>query len=172
MAIGELNLYKTAYCLDAYSKDGSYDDPIFPFPPNYFRGDLGQARDIQVWLKNDGELLLKPLPDQNSEVYPFDNAGTDESTWVKLATTQAGLTTAIAGAALQIPDLEPEDVFTFWIRVTVPSGWFEEWKQDVRIAASTFAHPVNTYMNALFAYSYDIAAKANNLSYSYDIEAL
>lgn len=168
----EVNIYKTAYCLDAYSKDGSYEDPIFKFPPHYFRGDTGQAKDIQVFLKNDGDTTLDSVPDQQAKVYPVDISGVDESTWVKLATSQAGLDIAIGGAGLNLPKLLSQEVFPFWIRVTVPAGTPEENKKDIRIAVLTFAHPLYGYMNALFSYSYDVAARAANFSYSYDVEGV
>jgi len=169
----EVNIYETIDCLDTFSKGGTYLNPIFRFPPDYFRGDLGQTRDVQVFLRNDGNTLLGPLPDEVSQICPIDLSDTDESTWVKLATTQAGLEYSTPGACIDLPEIEPAEKFPFWIRCTVPAGIPEEDKRDVRIQINTWAIPIIGYLASYgFEFSYDIAAKANNLRMWYDIEAL
>lgn len=122
-----INVYKTSYYTDAYSKDGAMDDPVFKYPPIDFEGDAGQTRDIQLFLRNDGDLIIRDL-----EVTPHDLDGSDESTWIKLATTQGGLGAAVAGDPLSYgSDLVPTDTYTFWERMTVPASTPAEDKQDL-----------------------------------------
>lgn len=129
----DANIYKTVYCLDAYSTDGDMTDPIFPYPPYYWRGDTGQSRDIQVWIRNDGTTNLISALGINFQVEPADVHDTDESTWIKLAVTQGALGAAVAGDPITIPDLEPGESYGFWARLTVPAAETEANKIDLRL---------------------------------------
>lgn len=124
-----LNVYKTSYYLDAYSKDQDYSDPIHKYPPIDFDGQDGESRDIQLFGRNDGDLIARDL-----EITPTDLSGSDESTWLKLATTQGGLAAATPGAALSwVGDVNPAGAFTFWMRITVPALTSAQDKLDVTL---------------------------------------
>ena len=63
---------------------------------------------------------------QDVTITPLDFVGDDETSWVKLATTEAGLAAAVAGAALNIGDITDSDVgHIFWCQVTVPRNTLE-----------------------------------------------
>jgi len=116
------NLFETGSCINVYSDA----NPIFAFPPNYFRGDLGDTKDLQLWIKNDGDLLLTSV-----SITPIDLVGSGQETWIKLATSQVGLDSAIAGAALDLPNLSVDEITSFWVRATVVIDTPEEY---VRLA--------------------------------------
>ena len=136
------NIYKTASYIDPYSKDGVMTDPIFKYPPNTFDGEDGESKDIELFLKNDGDTKLASSAEFNLTITPIDVVGSDESTWAKLATTQGGLDSAIAGYPLYPADLEPEDEYPFWLRITVPASTPEEDKQDLRLRIRANSIPV------------------------------
>lgn len=122
-----INVYKTSYYLDAYSVDGDLSDPIFKYPPISFDGVGGQARDVQLFLRNDGDLIVRDLL-----ITPTDKVDSDESTWMKLATTQGGLDAATPGAALSYgSDINPNGTYIFWLRTTVPAATDPEDKTDL-----------------------------------------
>ena len=128
-----INIYKESYCLNQYSSDGSFDDPIFEFPPTYFLGDTGQTRDLQTWVKNDGDYKFLTDVDTVFQLIPFDIADSDEKSWLKLALTEGGLDSAVAGNPLNMPDMDPDDVVSVWIRLHVPGSTSEVDKRDLRI---------------------------------------
>lgn len=122
-----INVYKDAYFLDAYSTDGDMSDPVYKYPPIDFDGNAGQSRDVQCWLRNDGDLIIRDLI-----LTSFDLVGSDEATWMKLALTQGGLAGATPGAPLSYgSDLNPVASFTFWVRMTVPAATAAQNKQDL-----------------------------------------
>lgn len=124
-----LNVYKTNYYLDAYSKDGNLSDPIFKYPTSDFAGTSGESKDIQLFLRNDGDYITR-----NLVITPTDLSDSDESTWMKLATTQGGLDSAVAGAALSYEsDLNPNGTFVFWLRTTIPASTDAQRKVDLAL---------------------------------------
>lgn len=131
-----INVYKDATYLDAYSKDGAQDDPVYKYPPISFDGDTGQVRDVQLFGKNDGTTDIKDLT-----ITPTDTDGADETGWMKLATSQAGLGTAIAGAALAIGNVLVGETFTFWERMTVPADQSPENKLDLTLRITGQGYP-------------------------------
>ena len=126
-----INIYKTASYSDAYSKDGAMDDPIWPRSGFIWDGEDGQYRDIQLYMKNDGDEDAWAIV-----VSVADISGTDESTWGKLALTQAGLAGATPGASLQLGDMAPGAIGPFWLRITVPASTPPEDKVDLRVRTS------------------------------------
>lgn len=87
----------------------------------YLNGYNGDNIDICFWLSNDN--ILKYYT--GLTIVPIDIVPTeDETSWIKLATTQAGLDSAVAGASLSYPDINDSDTLhPLWIRVTVPPGY-------------------------------------------------
>lgn len=122
----DANLYKTVACLDAYSFSGSFDDPIFQYPPNYFQGGDGEAKDVQLWIRNDGDTKLI-----NVAIAPVDLLGDSEITWIKLANNQGNLGGATPGVSYEVADLNPTNIQTFWMRLTVPVATPEQDKRDL-----------------------------------------
>lgn len=117
-------------------------DPIFKYPPKTFDGENGESDDVELFLKNDGTTKLGgtvPLPFQ---ITPVDLVGSDETTWIKLATSQGGLNAAIAGDPLDVIDMDPGDFIVFWMRMTVPPSTIEENKQDFRLRITANSIPV------------------------------
>jgi len=123
-----INIYKTAAHLDAYSKSGVLDDPIWPRSSFTWDGEVGQVRDIQVYARNDGTSTAYSVV---AEV--VDVSGPDESTWSKLATSQAALDGAAPGNSLALGDLASGGTISFWMRVTVPGDTEPEDKTDLRL---------------------------------------
>jgi hypothetical protein len=57
-------------------------------------------------------------------ITPNDFIGDDEAGWAKLATTQGGLDSAVAGAALNLGNIIDYDTdHPFWVRITVPAAY-------------------------------------------------
>jgi len=77
------------------------------------------------------------------EVVPIDDAGSSETSWVKLATTQAGLATAVAGASLVLPDKTYAQSISFWRRCTVPAGTTVQNKTDLKLQVTATLFPVS-----------------------------
>ena len=77
------------------------------------------------------------------EILPIDDAGTSETSWVKLATTQAGLTTAVAGASLVLPDKTYTQSISFWRRCTIPAGTTVQNKTDLKLQVTATLFPVS-----------------------------
>ncbi len=127
----DIALYKTSAHLDAYSQSGTMDDPIFPKSSIEWDGEAGQVRDIQLFAQNDGNVDAFGVV-----VEVVDVDGTDETTWSKLASTQAGLSGATVGGSLAIGDLAVGASTNFWLRVQVPVGTGSENKTDLRVRAA------------------------------------
>ena len=123
-----INIYKTVARVDAYSKSGEMDDPIWPRSSFTWDGDAGQFRDIQVYVRNDG---TSPAYGVVAEV--VDVSGPDESTWSKLAATQAALDGATPGNSLALGDIVSGGTVSFWMRVAVPSETDPDDKTDLRL---------------------------------------
>ena len=123
-----INIYKTVAYVDAYSKSGEMDDPIWPRSSFTWDGEAGQVRDIQVYARNDG---TSPAYSVVAEV--VDVSGPDESTWSKLAATQAALDGATPGNSLALGDIVSGGTISFWMRVAVPSETDPDDKTDLRL---------------------------------------
>lgn len=124
-----VNIYKEVGCVNAYSKDGAMTDPVFEYPTIDFDGDSGQSRDVQLFLRNDGDLIIRDLV-----ITPADASAPDETSWMKLATSQGGLAAATPGAALSYgSDLNPAAIYTFWERMTVPASTSPADKSDLSL---------------------------------------
>jgi len=121
-------LYKTAAFTDDYSQDGSFSDPIWPRQSITWDGDAGEVKDIQIYVRNDGDVEAFGV-----SVEMADIDGSDETTWSKLATTQAGLPGAAAGNSLALGDLAVNATTNFWLRVQVPVDTDPESKTDLRV---------------------------------------
>lgn len=89
-------------------------------PAGYLNGYAGDSVDIEFYLVNDDS--SKQF--FNIVITPNDEIGksiSDETTFLKLALTQAELDTAIAGNALNFGSITDYNVFhSFWIRLTIP----------------------------------------------------
>lgn len=127
----DIALYKTNAFLDSYSQSGSMDDPIFPKSSVTWDGEAGQVRDIQLYAQNDGNIDAFDVV-----VEVVDTDGTDETTWSKLASTQAGLSGATVGGDLSIGNLAVGANTNFWLRIQVPVGASSENKTDLRLRAA------------------------------------
>lgn len=124
-----LNIYKTSELLDAYSKEGTFTDPISPYPDEKYNGVDGQTKDFKLYLKNDGVSLVTDI-----EVTPVDNdAPTYEFTWISLATTLVGLESAYPGWQISLSDLAAGASQSFWMRIIVPAGISNQTKQDLAL---------------------------------------
>jgi hypothetical protein len=62
-----------------------------------------------------------------------DVSGTDESSWCKLATTQAGLDAAVPGQPLALGDKSFNSTMSFWRRISVPAGTSAQRKTDIKL---------------------------------------
>lgn len=125
----DLNVYKTNEFVDTYSKNGAYDDPISPKPDIRYDGVVEDSKDFRLYLRNDGTVTFSGIV-----VTPVDLAvPPTETGWMSLATTLAGLSTAIPGAALNLANLVTESYQVFWLRITVPADTTFTLKQDLAL---------------------------------------
>ena len=82
-------------------------------------GYAGDTVDIPFYLANiDVSKIYTGIT-----ITPVDFLSPSEITWVKMATTQGGLSGATAGAALSMSDITDNDLHVFWVRITVPPGY-------------------------------------------------
>jgi len=131
-----VNVYKTNSYLNAYSKDTTQTDPVSEYPPISFDGDTGQVRDVQLFGRNDGTTDIKDLL-----ITSVDTAGSSQTSWMKLATSQAGLDAATPAAALSIGNVLVGETFTFWERMTVPASQIPENKLDLALRITGQGYP-------------------------------
>jgi len=75
-------------------------------------------------------------------IEPVDIAGGDESAWYALALTQAGLSTAVGGAPLNLGDKAHDVTLSFWRRCTVPSGTPVQNKTDLKLRLTGTENPI------------------------------
>lgn len=127
----DITLYQTSAFTTTYSQDGSFDDPVWPKSSITWDGEAGEIKDIQIWVRNDGSVEAFDV-----EVDIVDIDGTDESTWTKLAATQAGLPGATAGASLALGNFAVTGTTNFWLRTQVPVGSDPRDKTDLRIRST------------------------------------
>ncbi len=76
------------------------------------------------------------------KVLPVDSADTDESSWCKLALSQAALDGATPGAELTLGDKLHDVTLSFWRRFTVPAGTPVQNKSDIKIRIMGIEAPV------------------------------
>lgn len=126
-----ISIYKDASLVEVYSQSGSMTDPVYPGTSITWDGEVGQVRQIQLWARHDGTTTAGSVI---VEVADID--GSDESAWSKLALSEAGLSTAVAGASLSLGDMDPGDSVSFWLRIEVPSDTDAQNKTDLRIRAT------------------------------------
>ncbi|MHB9037096.1 MAG: hypothetical protein ACYC64_10530 [Armatimonadota bacterium] len=69
----------------------------------------------------------------NLNLEPVDTSGTDESSWCKLASTQAGLDAAVPGQALALGDKSYNSTISFWRRISVPAGTSAQKMSDLKL---------------------------------------
>lgn len=86
----------------------------------YMNGYAGDSVDIEFYLLNDDSSAQY----FNIILTPDDEIGksiSDETTFFKIASTQAGLDTATAGQPLNFGSILDSNVFhSFWVRLTIP----------------------------------------------------
>lgn len=75
-------------------------------------------------------------------VVPVDEVGSSEAAWVKLATNQAGLESAVAGTSLALGNKAHNSILTFWRRVTVPAGTPVQNKTDIKLRLTGTESPI------------------------------
>ncbi len=75
-------------------------------------------------------------------VQPVDEVGSSEASWVKLATDQAGLDSAVGGASLAAGDKNHNATLSFWRRVVVPAGTSVQNKTDVKLRITGTESPI------------------------------
>ena len=78
----------------------------------------------------------------NLTVQPVDEVGSSEASWVKLATNQAGLDTAVAGASLVIGNKAHNSTLSFWRRIVVPAGTPVQNKTDIKLRLTGTESPI------------------------------
>jgi len=82
-------------------------------------GYSGESVDIEYYLSNTD--ASKGYLDVT--ITPSDFIGENQANWVKLATTQGGLDSAVAGDPLNIGTInDVNTAHAFWVRLTVPPG--------------------------------------------------
>lgn len=84
----------------------------------------------------DGTIVYAAYDFNTVVITPTDSSGTDESTWVRLATTQVGLSSAVDGAALSVGTKACATSYTFWRRITVPAATAVQNKVDLSYVIS------------------------------------
>ena len=75
-------------------------------------------------------------------VQVLDIAGTDETTWCRLAPTQADLDVATPGMQLILGDKPHATKLSFWRRMIVPAGTSVQNKTDVRLRILGTEYPI------------------------------
>jgi hypothetical protein len=75
-------------------------------------------------------------------ISPVDNSGSDESGWITLAMTEAGLNSALPGRPLSIGNKRFDETITFWRRYTVPPGTAAQNKTDIKLSITGTEHPI------------------------------
>lgn len=75
-------------------------------------------------------------------VQVLDTAGSNESTWCRLATIQADLDSATPGAQLTLGDKPHAIKLSFWRRMSVPAGTPVQNKTDVKLRILGTEYPI------------------------------
>lgn len=86
----------------------------------YLNGYNGDSIDLPYYILNDdagksyADVTITPQDEVIGE-------GDDEKSFIKIATTQEGLNSAVAGASLNYGTIADNNIFhTFWVRLTIP----------------------------------------------------
>ena len=93
------------------------------------RGQNGTAKASHA----SGAAVYSALNYTALRVRPADTSGTDESSWGKLALTQAELDMATPGAELAMGDKAHDVTLSFWRRFAVPAGTPVQNKTDLKL---------------------------------------
>jgi len=75
-------------------------------------------------------------------VQPVDEVGSSEASWVKLASDQAGLDAAVAGASLTLGNKAHNTTLSFWRRITVPAATPVQNKTDIKLRLTGTESPI------------------------------
>lgn len=89
-----------------------------------------------------GDTVYTSFDSKDLTVTPIDSNGSDETSWIALAATQAGLASATAGSELILGDKTYDQTLSFWRRVVVPAGTPVQNKTDLRLQVSGTLYPV------------------------------
>lgn len=89
-----------------------------------------------------GDTVFTSFDSKDLTIAPIDSNGSDETSWVSLALTQAGLSSATAGSELVLGDKTYDQTLSFWRRVVVPAGTPVQNKTDLRLQVSGTLYPV------------------------------
>lgn len=145
MSLAVVNLYEDSEFSQAYSKNGDYSYPLWKYPPWLFDVDLGQTRERAIHVRNDGPTVLRTIAGvADFQVIPYDTAVGGKELLLKLAFTELGLATAIAGQRLVLPNLQPNESTIFWVRATIALGATPEDVTSVVLRISGMSLPVTT----------------------------
>lgn len=143
MGLEVVNLYEDGAFTSAYSKEGSLGNPIWKFPPWDFDGIEGQIRERKIFLKNDGATVIRSVSGvADLKLTPIDVAAEGKETLLKLAFTEVGLDSAIAGQPILLPDLSPNESLTFWVRASIAAESAAQDIRDLRLKLSGWSFPV------------------------------
>lgn len=119
----EVGIYFDAACTDRVgSFPNSYGNCVWRY--DQFAGNTGESKDVQLWIKNIGDVDLDDVT-----ITSLDSSLPDEATWNKLALTQGGL--AAGGQSVNVGDLDVGDSTSFWLRTTVPASTSAQTKYDL-----------------------------------------
>jgi len=75
-------------------------------------------------------------------ILPVDEVGSSEASWVKLATNQAGLESAVTGAPLALGNKVHNSTLSFWRRIIVPAGTPVQNKTDIKLRLTGTESPI------------------------------
>lgn len=75
-------------------------------------------------------------------VQPVDEVGSSEASWVKIASDQVGLDSAVAGASLNLGDKSHNSTLSFWRRIIVPAGTPVQNKMDIKLRLTGTESPI------------------------------
>lgn len=118
----DVGIYFDSGCTDLVSTFPSYTNPVWR--NSQFAGNLGESKDVQLYIKNTGDVNLS-----NVTITSLDSEGTSEAGWNHLATTQDGLLGA--GQSVNVGNLSVGASTSFWLRTSVPAGTYSQTKYDV-----------------------------------------
>jgi len=75
-------------------------------------------------------------------VLPVDEVGSSEASWVKLASDQAGLESAVEGESLALGNKAHNATLSFWRRITVPASTPVQNKTDIKLRLTGTESPI------------------------------
>lgn len=89
-----------------------------------------------------GVIVFSAFNYSQISVQATDFEGTDEATWIQVASTFADLDTAQPGGRVNLGDKSYEATLSFWRRVTVPAGTPVQNKTDLKLRVSAMESPI------------------------------